>query len=727
LGFDFIHPDDVRVIAGHLDEIASTPNATKTVEVRTRTKSKGWIWIEIRAANRLDDPSVEGIVLNYHDITERRDAVQRIAQSEKLLAEGQALSHLGSFTWDMRTDDLTWSDEQYRLLGLEPGSVEASFETLLNCIHPEDRDAFSSSTQASRETGAPFELDFRVVEANESVRWINGRGEVSVEDGVPIRLTGMSHDITDRRKAERERLLLLGQQKELATRLRMLLDSTGEGIYGLDAKGACTFMNKAGAALLGAEPDHFIGQDMHQLSHHTRADGSVYPSEDCPVYKVLATGLPVTGASEIIWRTNGTSFPVDYSAYPTGNDDGEQGVVVAFQDVTERERTTRETEKLEGQLLQAQKMEAVGKLAGGVAHDFNNILSVILNYAEFAIDGLDPNDTRLADIQEIIKAGEKAAKLVHQLLAFSREEIVEARTVDLNEVVIDVYRILSSSLGEDIDLVFKPLEGLPPVKADPGRIEQVLLNLAVNARDAMPSGGTLQLSTGTESVEIGGRSTLEAGDYVWITVGDSGIGMDEATLARAFDPFFTTKARGEGSGMGLSTAHGIIEQAGGCLFVDSELGVGTTFSIYLPRSQADVEVTIDEEAAEAVRGTETILLVEDEDAVRELVSRILEKQGYNVVPYASGLDALDYCRSNLEQIDLLLTDVVMPKISGKELSEQATSICEGLKTLFMSGYTDALIAQRGVPASGENLITKPFKPEKLLVALRGLLDTKVAS
>ena len=727
LGFDFIHPDDVKVIAGHLDDISSTPNAIKTVEVRTRTKSKGWIWIEIRATNRLDDPSVEGIVMNYHDITERRDAVQRIAQSEKLLAEGQALSHLGSFTWDMRTDDLTWSDEQYRLLGFAPGSVEASFETLLGCIHPEDRDAFSRSTQVSMETGASFELDFRVVEADESVRWIHGRGEVLLEDGVPIRLTGMSHDITDRKKAEEERLLLLGQQRELATRLRMLLDSTGEGIYGLDETGACTFMNKAGAALLGAESDLFIGQDMHQLTHHTRADGSVYPSEACPVYKVLATGLPVTGASEVIWRADGTSFPADYSAYPTGGDDGEKGVVVAFQNVTERERKAQETEKLESQLLQAQKMEAVGQLAGGVAHDFNNILSVILNYAQFASDGLDPDDTRLADIKEISKAGEKAAKLVHQLLAFSREEIVEERIVDLNAIVIDVYQILNSSLGEDIDLAFKPLEGLPPVKADPGRIEQVLLNLAVNARDAMPSGGTLHLSTGTESVEVGDRPPLEAGEYVWITVGDSGIGMDEATLKRAFEPFFTTKARGEGSGMGLSSAYGIIEQAGGYLFVDSEPGVGTTFSIYLPRSEAVVDLAIDEEVVEVVRGTETILLVEDEDAVRELVSRILKKQGYNVVPYASGLDALDYCRSNLEQIDLLLTDVVMPKISGKELSEQASSICEGLKTLFMSGYTDALIAQRGVPASGDNLITKPFKPEKLLVALRGLLDTKVAS
>jgi two-component system NtrC family sensor kinase len=855
MGFDFIHPDDAQIIADHLADIATVPNGIKTVEVRTRTKSNGWIWIEIRATNRLDDPSIEGIVLNYHDITERRDAAQRIAQSESLLADGQALSHIGSFTWDMRTDELAWSDEQYRLFGFEPGSVPATFDTLLEAIHPEDRDAFSEGAQASMATGAPFQLDMRIVLPNGSTRWMNARGEVTMEDGAPARLTGMSHDITDRKKAEQERLSLLAHQEELAARLRMLLDSTGEGIYGLDESGACTFMNKAGAALLGGEPDEFVGRDIHQLVHHSRADGSAYPADECPIQEVLSSGLPVNASSEVVWRLDGTSFPIDYSAYPTGGDDVENGAVVAFQDVTlrhkmeqdlrqseelfrgafdaaqtgialttvdgrtfvdvnralcemlgysktellqldprrithlddletagppsiealetngtveylsrrylrkdgetitveiseslvrgpdaspmyfvthandvtERERTAVETEKLELQLVQAQKMEAVGQLAGGVAHDFNNILSVILNYAEFAGEGLESDDGRLADIRQISKAGEKAAKLVHQLLAFSRKEIVEERVINVNDVVTDVFQILSSSLGEDIDLVFKPFDGIPCVEADPGRIEQVLLNLAVNARDAMPEGGVLNISTGVESVGIGDLSALAPGEYVWVTMGDSGVGMDEGTVARIFEPFFTTKPRGEGSGMGLSSAYGIVEQAGGALFVDSQLGAGSTFSIYLPRSAAVVVETVDVKSVEAVRGTETILLVEDEDAVREFVSRILIKQGYEVVAYSNGFDALEYCRRNISGIDLLLTDVVMPRMSGRELSEQAATICTGLKTLFMSGYTDALLAQRGVPTSGDNLITKPFKPEELLDMLRSLLDSTVKS
>jgi CheY-like chemotaxis protein len=243
----------------------------------------------------------------------------------------------------------------------------------------------------------------------------------------------------------------------------------------------------------------------------------------------------------------------------------------------------------------------------------------------------------------------------------------------------------------------------------------------------MPNGGVLNISTEATSVSLDGPSALEPGDYVRIIVTDSGVGMDEATVERIFDPFFTTKGRGEGSGMGLASAYGIIEQAGGCLVVDSEPGVGTTFSIYLPQSDAIVDPRVDEEAVEAIRGTETILLVEDEDAVRELVARILRKQGYHVVPYSSGSEALEYCRTNLSTVDLLLTDVVMPRMSGKELAEKATSMRAGLTTLFMSGYTDELIAQRGVVSSGENLITKPFNPEQLLLAVRSLLDTNIVS
>ena len=854
-GVDFVHPDDIERVTADLADIAAAPDATKTVEVRTRAKSGEWIWIEIRAANRLNDPSIRGIVLNYHDITERRESRNLLAESEKMLADGQAISHLGSFTWDLQTGEITWSDEQYRLLGFEPRSIAPTMEAILERLHPDDREAFTSGCQVALETGAPFSVVMRVPLPDGTLRWILGEGEVVMEDGKPVRVVGMSHDITVRKEAENERASLMKHQKELAEQLRMLLDSTGEGIFGVDADGVCTFMNKSGSALLGGSADQFIGKNMHELTHHSYPDGSDYPIEDCPVQQGLRTGEPKVLLDDNLFRLDGTRFPVDYSSYPIRRDGAIDGAVVTFQDttlrrgmeqevrqsenlfrgafdaaqigisltladgvtyvdvnealcdmlgyskeellklnwqvithpddlernirefddviqgrkdtdrskkryikkdgtvvwietsdsvvrdsagaplyfvthinnVTDREHANQEKDKLETQLVQAQKMEAVGQLAGGVAHDFNNILSVILNYAEFASEDLEPDDERLADIQQISKAGEKAAKLVHQLLAFSRKEIVEQRVIDLNEVVAGVYQILGRSLGEDIDLDFKAFPAPVPVVADPGRIEQVLFNLAVNARDAMVGGGQLRITTGIETIDETQLAPLPAGRYVVVGVSDSGTGMDENTVEHAFEPFFTTKARGEGTGMGLSSAYGIVEQAGGRLSLESKLGVGTKFRIYLPLTDVAADGLDDELSAPAIGGSETILLVEDEDAVRELVSRLLVKQGYDVVPYSSGADALAYCRDNLAGVDLLLTDVVMPKMSGKELSEQATSLRVGLKTLFMSGYTDALIAQRGVLATGENLITKPFKPEKLLSRVRSLLDMKVAS
>lgn len=850
-GFDYIHPDDRSLLGSHLTEIISTDDS-KTVEVRTQHKSGAWIWIEIRAVNRLEDPAIEGIVLNYHDITERRDSTDRLARSEKLLADGQALSHLGSFTWELRTDKVTWSDEQYRLLGFEPGSVVASLDTLLGRLDPDDKAELSGLIRGSVATGASFELEIRVVLPDGSIRWLHVRGEYSMEHGVPVRLTGMNQDITARKQAEAERVVLLEDQKALADQLRMLLDSTGEGIYGVDADGVCTFMNAAGAALLGGGADDFVGKVMHELMHHTRADGSAYPVAECPTVKGILRGEKTSSQSELVWRLDGSSFPADYTSWPIGGAAG-NGAVVAFQDiserldmeeelrqseklfrgafdaaqtgialiaadglsyvdvnqalremlgytkpelldlnwqkvthpddlgrnmerfsklragyesameiskryvrkdgeiidvdvtdsvvrgpegvpiyfvahvnnVTDRKRATEEKEKLEGELVQAQKMEAVGQLAGGVAHDFNNILSVILNYAQFASEGLESGDERLADIQQISKAGERAANLVHQLLAFSRKEVIEARVIDLNEVLAGVHQMLSRSLGEDIELTFDAGEDLPLVLADPGRIEQVLLNLAVNARDAMVDGGVLDITTTAVQVEEGASPTLASGAYSVITVTDSGSGMDEGTTARIFEPFFTTKPRGEGTGMGLSSAYGIVEQAGGCLSATSELGIGTTFTLHLPAAGAALPHSRPKEQEKSAGGSETILLVEDEDAVRELAVRILRRQGYEVVPYSTGSEALEYCRVHAGTIDLLITDVVMPKMSGRELSDQATSIRTGLKTLFMSGYTDALIAQRGVLASNEHLINKPFKPESLLATVRTILDVKV--
>lgn len=544
--------------------------------------------------------------------------------------------------------------------------------------------------------------------------WVGTLSDVTAEAG--------AHK--ERREAESERLLLLEEQRSLASQLRMLLDSTGEGIFGLDDEGVCTFMNKSGADLLRGTSDQFVGKRIHELIHHSDPDGSPCLDGDCLVHRGLVTGESTSVRGELLWRLDGLPLPVDLSSHPIGEGGLASGAVVAFQDVTERDANVAAKERLEGELVQAQKMEAVGQLAGGIAHDFNNLLSVILNYADFASEGMDRDDPRLRDINEISKAGEKATTLVHQLLAFSRKEVVERRIIDLNEVVRGIYSILSRSLGEDIDLSFRAADDLPTVSADPGRIEQVLLNLAVNARDAMPEGGKLTISTGVEMI-LDDCPPVRPGQYVLITVSDTGLGMDAATMERIFDPFFTTKPRGEGTGMGLSSAHGILEQAGGCLRVTSALGAGTTFTLFLPACAESSTVPRAVIQAAPIGGSEHILLVEDEDALREVASRILKKHGYEVAQYSNGAEAIDYCRSNFETIDLLLTDVVMPEMSGKEVSKQASAICGGLKTLFMSGYTDELIAQRGGLTASENLISKPFDAKQLLLSVRSLLDKQV--
>ena len=724
--FGFIHPGDVDAIAGITQQIVSHPDVTRTFEMRVRTKDGGYLWVEMRAANSLDDPSINGIVLNFHDISERRTANQLLAQSESLLAQGQALSRLGSFTWDIRTNELVWSDEQYRQLGYEPGEVEPTFDTLIASIHPDDRAAFTSATRDSATTGAALALDFRLVQPSGEVRWIHGKGEVLLENGIAVRLVGMSHDITDRKQAEEDRIQLVQKHDEQLRQSERLFrgafDASQTGIALTLADGSTYVdVNQALCEMLGYTKEELMALTWRDITHPDDLERNLKEFG-----KLVEGRYDVDHIEKRYIGKSGNVIWIEVNdAVIRGADGRPMFFVSHIIDVTERHDATRAREALETQLVQSQKMEAIGQLAGGVAHDFNNILSVILNYAQFSREGLDKTDPRLSDIEEIIKAGDKAARLVHQLLAFSRKEIVQQVVVDPNEIVTGVFSILFRALGEDIALDFNRSEATPTVFVDPGRLEQVLLNLAVNARDAMPTGGILKIETARISLGPGEIPPLPAGEYARISLTDTGTGMDRATVARVFEPFFTTKPRGEGTGMGLSSAYGIIEQAGGSLRVESELEVGTTFSIYLASAQVAYDPVAKDERPGSVYGQETILLVEDEEAVREIVSRILRGQGYDVVPCSSGADALEYFKMNTNSIDLLLTDVVMPKMSGKELSDKATAIHGDLKTLFMSGYTDALIAQRGVLTSDEDLLGKPFNPDELLISVRSMLDKSV--
>ena len=380
--------------------------------------------------------------------------------------------------------------------------------------------------------------------------------------------------------------------------------------------------------------------------------------------------------------------------------------------------------KSEEQLRQAQKMEAVGRLAGGVAHDFNNILSVILSYGELALRGLEPTASAYRDIEQVCKAAESAAGLTHQLLMFSRQRLVERKVVDLCDVVASMEKMLQRLLGEDVELVtLAPIER-GRVKVDPSHIEQVILNLIVNARDAMPTGGKVTIET--QNVLLDEEYVMhhwgaKPGPHVMLAVSDSGCGMDRETQLRIFEPFFTTKEVGRGTGLGLSTVFGIVQQSDGSIWVDSEPGRGTTLRVFLPRVDADVDAPRQEVSPSTLRGSETILLVEDEEKVREVVTSVLERQGYRVLSAADGFQALQLAAEHAERIDLLLSDVVLPKLSGPELAKRLAAVRPAMKVLFMSGYTDDRIVHHGWLQAGA-FIEKPLTPTALATKVRALLD-----
>ena len=369
-------------------------------------------------------------------------------------------------------------------------------------------------------------------------------------------------------------------------------------------------------------------------------------------------------------------------------------------------------------------MEAVGQLAGGVAHDFNNLLTVILGYSDVLAAKLDPGSLALEELDEIRSAGERAASLTRQLLAFSRQQVLERKVIDVNDLIANIEKMLRRLIGEDIELVTVPDPALRRVFADSGQLEQVIMNLAVNARDAMPRGGKLTLETANVELDQAyarAHATVRPGSYVMIAVSDTGVGMNAETLTRIFEPFFTTKERGKGTGLGLATVYGIVKQSGGYVWVYSEAERGTTFKIYLPPAEQGAEVEEATAALPPVRGSETVLLVEDEESVRTLSRTILESYGYSVLEAGSGLEALEMVRERGGSIDLLLTDVVMPSMGGADLVTRLQVLRPGIRVLYMSGYTDDTVVRHAHLKQGRVFLQKPFTPETLVRKVREAL------
>ena len=399
-----------------------------------------------------------------------------------------------------------------------------------------------------------------------------------------------------------------------------------------------------------------------------------------------------------------------------------------FQDITDKMKAERELAQSTEQLRQSQKIEAVGRLAGGIAHDFNNLLTVIIGYCELMTIKIGEENPLWEDVQEINKSADRAAALTRQLLAFSRRQILQPKVLEIDTVVPEMDKMLRRLIGEDINLVTNLGAGAGKVKVDPGQIEQVIVNLVINSRDAMPDGGAITIETATVELDeayVRTHGGAWPGPHVMLAVSDTGCGMDPETLSMAFDPFFTTKEKGKGTGLGLSTVYGIVKQSGGCLYVYSEPGRGTTMKIYLPRvtgETAPKDERPDAEFEDRLHGSETILLVEDEETLRKLASAILEGYGYTVLSAGNGEEALRVVGDSPGIPHLLVTDVIMPKMGGRELSDRMKAIYPGTRVLFMSGYTDNAIVHHGVLKQGVSYLPKPFTPKGLARKVREVLD-----
>jgi PAS domain S-box-containing protein len=502
--------------------------------------------------------------------------------------------------------------------------------------------------------------------------------------------------------------------------LAATLNSVGDAVLATDTDGHITYLNPSAEALTRWTMDEAQGHSVSDVFKTIRRESC--EAVENPVARVLEEGVVIElAAGTLLQRKDGTTVPIDDSAAPIRNDQGKiTGVVIIFRDDTKHQQ-------LEAKLRETQKLEGVGRLAGGIAHDFNNLLTVINGCGALLHHSMAPDDPQRTTVEMIQQAGDRAAVLTQQILAFSRRQVLAPKILNFNEVVRSIESLLRSLLGEKIDLVTVLDPALGHVKVDPAQMGQVIMNLAVNSKDAMPRGG--QLTIETRNVESGGQDSAEGParpePSVMLEVRDTGEGMDAETKKHLYDPFFTTKAMGKGTGLGLSMVYGIINQSGGRITFSSEKGRGTAFQIYFPRILAGSPEPAPSLTTIAIsEGSGTILVVEDDDLVREMVKTILEMGHYVVLHARNGKEAIQIAESTMNKIDLVITDVVMPRMNGKELVRNLEPLCPNVKVLFISGYTDGIIGHEGILESSTQFLQKPFGPTALLNRVREVLDSK---
>jgi len=595
-----------------------------------------------------------------------------------------------------------WTPAAERMFGWTADEVIGKFHPI---VPEEKREEFRAIREAALQGKTFTGMELRRCRKDGSSIDISvSTSSLCDADGRITGIMSIINDITDRKKSE-----------EALLRLATAVEQSAEIIMITGVKGGIQYVNPAFERITGYHRDEVIGKNPRILK-----SGRQGPSFYKELWETLKRGDVWSGVFQNL-RKDGTLYEEEAVISPVRDGSGEVINYVAVKHDVTKER------RVEEQLRQAQKMEAVGRLAGGIAHDFNNLLTAIAGYSDLLLLNLPEGEAAHREVLEIRKASDRAAALTRQLLAFSRQQVLQPKVLDLNQVVTNMEKMLHRLIGEDVELITTLASDLGHVKADPGQIEQVIVNLAVNSRDAMPNGGKLILETMNVELDehyAARHEPAKPGSYVMLAVTDSGCGMDEATKARLFEPFFTTKEVGKGTGLGLATVYGIVKQSGGYIWAYSEVGHGTTFKVYLPREDMVAEpVEKEDTPLYSSEGEETVLVVEDEPMVRDLVRAILSRQGYEVLEAGRGAEALEVSERHQGPIHLLITDVVMPGMTGPELARRLTAHRPATKVLFMSGYTDDAILHHGVLEPGTEFLEKPFTAGALGGKVRNMLGS----
>jgi PAS domain S-box-containing protein len=715
-----IHADDRQAQQEALRLLRAGECPTYTSECRClrRTGEETWGLVTVTLVPDADERT-RHLVFAVQDIGDRKRVEAELRESEERYRLMVRATRNAVWDWDLRTNRVVWGEGLEALFGHSPSGLQTDAGWWYERIHAEDREQVVARIRdglARQERS--WEQEYRFRRGDGTYARVVTRSYVATDHaGEAVRVVGA---MAERARNEEA----LAQSTQL---LQQVLEALPVGVWVLGQGGRIVYGNAAGQQIWGGA--RYVGIDGFTQYKGWWADsGRPIAPDEWAAARALARGEISLNELIRIEGFDGSRRVILNSAVPITGPGGEiEGAIVLNQDVSELRAAEEALHRSEEQLRQAQKMEAVGQLAGGIAHDFNNLLTAILSYCDLLLDEVRHGDPIRADVEQIRQAGQRAAGLTRQLLAFSRRQVLQPRVLSLNTVVAETDGMLRRLLGADIVLDIAGDPDVWQVLADPGQMEQVLLNLVVNARDAMPQGGRLTLTISNRELAVDAPERphgLRPGAYAVLEVSDTGSGIDPANLSRIFEPFFTTKEPGKGTGLGLSTVYGIVQQSGGHIAVQSAPGRGARFTIFLPRH-------IGGEPAPGVSrpdrrrlpsGTETLLLVEDEAAVRTSARRLLERQGYTVLEARHGADALRIAEESGRPIDLVVTDLVMPEMGGRELAERLRAHRPGLKVLFISGYTERAITVDGVMPPNTGFVEKPFTVEQLMRRLREILE-----